>query len=675
MVPLSAYRFGILGLGAANSLLLIHLHERGQLKGQKTVIFEPDLKRKNDKTFCFWASQNELQLMGVEDLVDYSWSSIQIGDMQIKSLNRIRYCHVSSSALYDRVREIISEYGSDISWIQESVSDVKNSVQNKISITTQSGQEIGTEFIFDSRPAKWKPSKANESFLWQSFYGWEIETKEDVFNPEVFNMMDFNVEQAGNTQFVYTLPRSSKTALVELTRFGKTPIEEKESNDLLETYLFGKGINHYEIKHREEGRIPMSTLQISTISVSDRHLHLGGAAGRIKPSTGYAFKSMAMDAYVIAQNMEKTLDLNEGREPLERKGRFAFYDRLLLKILEKYPEKGKLIFESLFAKVDPNRVLKFLEEKTSLKEDLRVLGSLPKRPFIKQAMFDMFTSVSAHFKAILPIVAALFLWLLNGLGLEEFSFAFLGFGLALVGIPHGAMDHVLLKKTPLQWRGLTGFITKYLLRGLGIWVLWWLNPILGLIIFLMYSAWHFGQADFEEWESPTGVYSFLWGGVLLALILFSHAAETNSVFEQLQVPSIPSVNGMINGNQHLGFEISCLLSGVMFLKTRSYKMLISVVALCISIYLPLLMAFGVYFIFQHSVHGWFHIKRQLNSSHYQLYKIAFPFTMGAFLLFILFFYRDAEVWSNQVGVFFVFLSCLSFPHVWEMHRFYGYKGL
>jgi lycopene beta-cyclase len=671
VVQQSTHWFGFLGLGAANSLLLIHLHERGLLKGQKTVILEPDLKLKNDKTFCFWATPKELQLMGIEDLVDYSWSSIQIGDMDVKPLNAIRYCHVSSSALYDRVRDIISEYQSDIDWIQESVIEVKNIDSNNIVITTPSEQGLICNFVFDSRPAVWKPSKANESFLWQSFYGWEIETKEDAFDPEVFNMMDFNVEQAGNTQFVYTLPRSSKTALVELTRFGEICIEENESNDLLNGYLLRKGINNYEINHREQGRIPMSTLQIYSDSVSSGHIYLGGAAGRIKPSTGYAFKSMAFDARIIAENVENNYDLNDRREPLERKGRFAFYDRLLLKIIEKYPEQGKHIFVSLFAKVDPNRVLKFLEEKTTVKEDMRVLGSLPKMPFIKEATVDLFTSVMAHFKAIIPLVAALFLGLLNRFDLAGVSFAFLGFGIALIGIPHGAMDHVLLQKEPLKIKGLLGFVSKYLLRGLGIWVLWWMSPTLGLIIFLLYSAWHFGQADFEEWGSPTGFFSFIWGCVLLALILFSHSSETNAIFDQLHVPSVPFVNGMIIENQHVGFEIACLFSAALSLKNRSYKMLISFIALCVSVYLPLLIAFGVYFIFQHSVHGWFHIKRQLNSSHFQLYKIAFPFTMGAFLLFILFFYRDAELWSNQVGAFFVFLSCLSFPHVWEMHRFYG----
>jgi len=99
-------------------------------------------------------------------------------------------------------------------------------------------------------------------------------------------------------------------------------------------------------------------------------------------------------------------------------------------------------------------------------------------------------------------------------------------------------------------------------------------------------------------------------------------------------------------------------------------MLLSVLMLLISMKLPLLLAFGLFFVFQHSVHGWLHIQSRFQESHLKLAQWAAPFSFGAIAIFFALFFQGEQFWSEQIGVFFIFLSCLSFPHVWEMHRFY-----
>ena len=68
-------------------------------------------------------------------------------------------------------------------------------------------------FIFNS-----VESTANsKGKLWQHFSGFEIETKKDFFDEEIFNLMDFDCEQKDSVHFFYTLPYSKKKALVETT--------------------------------------------------------------------------------------------------------------------------------------------------------------------------------------------------------------------------------------------------------------------------------------------------------------------------------------------------------------------------------------------------------------------------------------------------------------------------
>jgi hypothetical protein len=90
---------------------------------------------------------------------------------------------------------------------------------------------------------------------------------------------------------------------------------------------------------------------------------------------------------------------------------------------------------------------------------------------------------------------------------------------------------------------------------------------------------------------------------------------------------------------------------------------------------PLLTAFGLYFIGQHSVNSWSHIKKGLLISNKQFFLKALPFTFGAFFLFgILALTVKNELIKlenyNWVAFIFIFISCISLPHIIVIHGFY-----
>jgi cell division protein FtsW (lipid II flippase) len=95
--------------------------------------------------------------------------------------------------------------------------------------------------------------------------------------------------------------------------------------------------------------------------------------------------------------------------------------------------------------------------------------------------------------------------------------------------------------------------------------------------------------------------------------------------------------------------------------------------LAIGILVPLPLAFGLYFILQHSYNAWIHLQKGLKMNASQLYKKSAVFTLGALVLFIViaFFVRDTSnlnaFWAN----FFVFIACISLPHFVLMHLFYN----
>jgi len=91
-------------------------------------------------------------------------------------------------------------------------------------------------------------------------------------------------------------------------------------------------------------------------SMDKRIINMGARANLIKPTTGYGFKKM----HAFAAAFE-----NPAQAPLT-KGRFLFYDHLLLIILIRWPNLGKKIFTELFKNNTIQRIFSFLDEKSSV---------------------------------------------------------------------------------------------------------------------------------------------------------------------------------------------------------------------------------------------------------------------------------------------------------------------
>ena len=665
------FDFLFLGMGAANSLVLIKLFEAGLLSGKTLAYIDPkphlEGTYSNDKTFCFWATESELEFMGIGHLVSASWSKLEVSGNK-KRISPYQYYHIRSEDLFRFTGEVIERL--NVVRISDSVKSMDTSSYPH-TVECSGGETLWAKEVFDSRPPEFEKLKAHQTHLNQSFYGWVVETEGDIFEQEVFTMMDFNVPQLNSTQFMYVLPFNGNTALIELTRFGVEVLKKEDANPILQDYIKGK-FGAVKIIHQEQGVIPMSTAALPQSYLGRHVLRTGGRAGRIKPSTGYAFKEMVFDAARIAQNGSKNCFWGFHRKKGHQEGRFAFYDRLLLKVLEKYPSDGAKIFTRLFDRIEASRILQFLEEKTRLNQEIPILMSLPKRPFIEAAMVDIKSRLLEGSKRNIAVFMSILIGVLYFFGQEIAAQGLLVVGLILVGIPHGALDHVLEsrgKKPDFSF----AFIAKYLglmALMLGIWKLF---APLGLLLFLLYSAWHFGESDFKEIGLKASVSSFMWGIGLLAAILFTHLEELNIFLPHFKLNAFYIPNAFFGLNPiELGLVILGFIIWVFSYANPVYAGLRKVLyILVIGCFLPLLVAFGLYFIGHHSVNGWGHLRKGLAYTNTDLWKTAWPFSLGAFALI------GGFLWMSDSGVtaywaqFFVFLSCVSFPHVWEMRKFYN----
>ena len=660
MIAEKKYDYIFAGKGASAALVLIELDGRNLLNSKNILIVDPNQDSTNNKNFCFWTEDNGQLKKKLEPFIEHSWSKIQLNNGKEELLNPTSYNHIPNSIVIEKAKEILEKQSAH--FLIETVTET--GTDNLGNFATIGGERIYGEYIFDSRTPVLQKTEWNQTTLFQSFIGWVVEFPNEKIDIESFRMMDFNIEQNNFTQFVYVLPFSQNTALVEVTRFGKEIITTAEAESILEDYI-AKHFGSHKKTGTEQGCIPMSNASLGNLEIGNT-INLGARNYCLKPSTGYAFKNMYSQSVEIAEQIQagqKTISTNRTHQKATT-GRFAFYDALLLIILNLWPSFGKKIFSQLFSNIETKLILKFLDEKTTILEDAKIFSRLPIGIFLRALALHFIKSKAFRPFFLVCFVLTLF-FLSNYAEIRNIlGYTTLIIGMVIVGLPHGAVDHLIESKS-WDYRKAPGFIGKYLaLMGI-MGIFWWIAPTLALSVFLAYSAWHFGQADVAHW-SLSKTLTIPWGTFLLLYILGTHQGETTEILKYIAGIDFP-----------LSISPLAIVPWILFaLWKRNLPMIFTICWLVISAQLPLLLAFGSYFIGQHSITSWGHLKNHLQLENKKIWVHSLPFHLGAWLILALFFALWPMIQSeispsyNAWGIFFIFISCVSFPHVIFMNKLY-----
>ena len=185
------------------------------------------------------------------------------------------------------------------------------------------------------------------------------------------------------------MPWSANRALVEYTGFSEHRLEEDEYKSELAayclTYLHLPKEN-YEIIETEFGMIPMTNHRFE--KAHKNIIYIGSAGGQTKASSGYTF-------HFIQKHSKKIVELLLANEHPVVSGspkKFDFYDSILLKILTEKKLHGADVFTKLFSKNEMKDVFKFLDNETSIAEDMKLISSLPTASFLSAAFSHLIGS-------------------------------------------------------------------------------------------------------------------------------------------------------------------------------------------------------------------------------------------------------------------------------------------
>ncbi|WP_018611392.1 lycopene cyclase family protein [Segetibacter koreensis] len=377
------YDYIISGAGAAGLSLLMRLMQNEVFDNKKILVVDKAQKNENDHTWCYWEQQPGL----FEPVVYHQWEQVIFYSKHYSSLLNLSpysYKMIRSIDFYNYVLQEAEKH-PNITFKYGRVEAAGN--EGSKGLVVVDGVRYLADYVFNSILFAKPVVPANKHYLLQHFKGFTIETKDVAFNPSEATLMDFRVSQQHGTTFVYVLPVSRNRALVEYTLFTKELLPDDEYTSALHNYISSYlNIHDYVITEQEFGVIPMT--DVTFVKQVGRVINIGTAGGQTKGSTGYTFQFVQKHSEKLVADLLK-YGYPKNEESIREK-RFKIYDSTLLHILSNNKLPGDKIFAALFKKNPVDRVLRFLDNETTLEDEINVMGTLPQVTFMKAALQALF---------------------------------------------------------------------------------------------------------------------------------------------------------------------------------------------------------------------------------------------------------------------------------------------
>lgn len=262
----------------------------------------------------------------------------------------------------------------------------------------------------------------------------------------------------------------------------------------------------------------------------------------------------------------------------------------------------------------------------------------------------------------------------------------LGAVMLFIGIPHGAIDHIIssrIYKLDYSLSEQLKFYLPYLLLIALMALIWMISGIAGFIVFAVITIYHFGQADMEHLHIPAGSRYMLIvsrGIMLLSLIVFFDVTYTFPIIETATGLVISKGAWIFKHGYELGL-ILALQHPLIMLMTMSfhrkdldqpwwYPVFDSLLIVALFALSDPIIGFSIYFAFWHSLGHVFEMKEFFNElgesfSFGKFYRLAFPFTLisiaGLGIIYLLDQAYGKE--EQMVALLFILISVLTLPHV------------
>lgn len=363
--------------GGMSGLSLAYQLSISKVSDKKILIIDPERKTQNDRTWAFWEKIDN----PFDQILFKKWDKVKIVDTlkleKTYDLGEYKYKLLKGIDFYNFVNKHLDDF-PNISFYLDTIDSISEQTDN-VSVITKNRTKFEAEYVFDSTHQLDLKNSNNHNFL-QHFKGLVIETKENTFEQDIPEMMNFGIPQkVAECRFMYVLPFSKNTAILEFTVFSENLLSEKEYDQSLFDYIKNElKITDYRVIEDEFGVIPMSDTEITEYP-SKRIIRIGTSGGYTNPATGYTFSNTQKKLKKVVESLEKQhVDLL--KTSIWQK-RHNLYASTLLNVIKENRHPMAMVFDQLFAKNSIESVFKFLDGETNLWEEIKIMWSTPKVKF------------------------------------------------------------------------------------------------------------------------------------------------------------------------------------------------------------------------------------------------------------------------------------------------------
>lgn len=390
----------IVGAGAAGLSLayrltspLARLGEASAIRGGRPaprvllIDAPPGPLRPPERTWCFW----ERGQGDFDDVVVRSWERLSVRGPDGREWESRpypwRYKMIRSRGFEEFVdlRLAGSSLVERLTATVDRVADLPDGAQ--VMATTPDGEQVllQARWVYDSRPQRELPP--GRTTMLQHFRGWFVRTAAPLagatapFAEDTACLMDFRTPQpAHGLSFGYLLPLGPDRALVEYTEFSAAPLSRASYDAALEHYTTQiLGLGPFEVWDTEQGIIPMTDARFPR--QTGRHtFRIGTSGGATRPATGYTFASVQRQSLAIAAAYRRGAP---PAPPQAHSRRSLALDAVMLRALDSGRVAGADFFTRLFEQVPMERMLRFLDGRTSVREDLTIGFATPVLPMLR----------------------------------------------------------------------------------------------------------------------------------------------------------------------------------------------------------------------------------------------------------------------------------------------------
>jgi len=345
----------------------------------RMLLVDPRQDESSDRTWCHWQLREGI----FAEAITHRWHRWNVRDshnVARTSSQDAPYVRIPS----DRFRQIALRKIAACPQVEilrgTSVSSIEE-VSDQTLVHLSNGRRIESSWVFDSRPSH------HDKAPWrQIFRGLELHSPETKLGTSTVTLMDFQSAGPEGVRFFYVLPLDAHTALVEdtwLVPSHKTPafsdnaIVSYASKNLAQT--------HWQIRHQEEGNLPMGFSPSASSAVEKKRIiPWGTTAGAVRASSGYAFSRIQAASERMAAAWQRT----GCPDPAAVHGSqlLDWMDRVFLRVMDRHPERVPEFFVRMFHRVPPAALVRFLESEPSPADILQVMCALPPGPFLRAAL-------------------------------------------------------------------------------------------------------------------------------------------------------------------------------------------------------------------------------------------------------------------------------------------------